>query len=406
MNLYKIASRNILRNWHRTVVTTLAMAFAGFIMILFAALMKGMLQTSERNAVTMDVGDIQIHAQGYREDPDLYKRIKTPEPLLQKLDQTGFLAAPRLYGFALAASGTTSSGVQLRGLNVEREKRVTQIHQHLLEGEWLSDEQSNGVVIGRKLARTLGVGLGDEVILVGQATDGSMANDLYSVRGILKSVGDAVDRGGFFMLENSFRDLMVLPEGSHEIAIMRPDRTIDLNKETEKIIAFAKGYEVLNWKQIRPVIARILEMADAQLWIMILITYIAVAMVVLNAMLMGVLERIHEFGIMKAIGVKPVQLLILIYFEAILQVFIASVLAVGFGWWASDYYQVHGIDLSNMATSTSFGGVAMDPIWYAYVTPDALYTPIIFLWGMTFIAVLYPAIKAAVTIPVKAIYYR
>ena len=82
MNILKLASRNVSRNWQRTLVTTLAMAFAGFIMILFAALMAGMLKTSERNAINMDVGDIQIHAQNYRNDPDLYKRIDHSPPKL------------------------------------------------------------------------------------------------------------------------------------------------------------------------------------------------------------------------------------------------------------------------------------------------------------------------------------
>lgn len=407
MSILKLATRNVIRNWRRTLVTVLAMAFAGFIMIVFAALMKGMLQTSERNAVTMDVGDIQIHAQGYRDDPDLYKQIASPDVIIDQLTDAGFLAAPRLYGFALAASGSTSAGVQLRGLDLEREQRVTQIHRHVMEGQWLSPDQPHGVVIGKKLARTLGVGINDEVVIVGQASDGSMANDLYRVRGILKSVGEEVDRGGFFMPEGAFRELMVLPQGSHEIAIMRPDRRQqDLQLATERVAALATGYEVLNWRQLRPVIARILEMGDAQLLIMIVITYIAVATVVLNAMLMGVLERIHEFGIMKAIGVTPWQLTLLIYIEALVQVMIASLLALAAGWLVADYLQHNGIDLSAIASGASFGGIAIDPIWYAHVTPEAIVTPIIFLWIMTLLAVIYPAIKAALTIPVKAIHYR
>jgi len=208
------------------------------------------------------------------------------------------------------------------------------------------------------------------------------------------------------MTEEAFRDLLVLPFGSHEIAIMRPDRRTDLLAATNKVIKIADGYEVLNWRQLKPVIARILDMGDAQLLVMILITYIAVATVVLNAMLMGVLERIHEFGIMKAIGVTPWQLTTLIYTEAVLQVALASILALSSGWFAADYLQYNGIDLSTIVGGASFAGVALDPIWYAYVTTDVIATPIIFLWIMTLLAVIYPAVKAAVIIPVEAIYYR
>lgn len=404
MKILSIASRNVIRNWRRTTVTTMAMAFAGFIMIIFAALMMGLLQTSERNAVSMNLGDIQIHPYGYRDDPDLYNRIEKPEDLVNRLKKAGFFAAYRIYSFALAASGSTSAGVQLRGLNLKDEATVTQIHKHIMKGSWLSDEDPFGVVIGKKLARTLGVGIGQEIVIIGQASDGSMANELYSVRGILKSVSEEIDRTGFYMTEASFRDLMVLPEGAHEIAVMRPDRTTDLSIATKEVAALAQGYETMNWRSLRPVIARILDMADAQMIIMILITYIAVAMVVLNAMLMSVFERIKEFGVMKAVGVKPFQIVLLIYAETIIQVITAALIALAAGYSIASYLEDNGIDLSAIASGASFGGIAMDPIWYAYITGDSLIMPIFFLFLIAFLAAVYPAIKAAVIRPVAAIH--
>ena len=406
MRILSIASRNVVRNWRRTLVTTLAMGFAGFIMILFAALMEGMLQSSERNAVAMNLGDIQIHAEGYRDDPDLYKRIDNAADLVVKLQQAGFYASRRVYGFGLAAAGTTSAGVQLRGINLTNEATVTRIHQHVMQGSWLVDTDPKGVVIGRKLARTLGVKPGDEVIIIGQATDGSMANDLYRVRGVLKSIGEDVDRTGFFMVEDAFRELMVLPQGAHEIAVMRPDRSRNLESAKDRVAALAPGYEAMDWRQLRPVIARILDLADAQTIIMVLITYVAVAMVVLNAMLMSVFERIHELGVMKAIGVTPWQLMLMVYTETMVQVLMAGIIASASGWATAYYFQNNGIDLSAIASGVSFGGVAMDPIWRAHVTAEAVVIPIVFLFIIAAVAVIYPAIKAAVIRPVKAIYYR
>ena len=406
MKILSIASRSVFRNWRRTLITTLAMGFSGFIMILFAALMAGMLQTSERNAVAMNLGDIQIHAKGYRDDPDLYNRIDNTADLVNKLQQAGFHATQRIYGFGLAAAGSTSAGVQMRGVNLKNEATVTQVHKHVMQGQWLSDSNPMGVVIGRKLARTLGVRPGDEVIIIGQATDGSMANDLYTVRGILKSIGEEVDRAGFFMVEHSFRELMVLPKGAHEIAVMRPDRSSDLESAAAQVAALAQGYETLSWRQLQPFIAKLLDLADAQTIIMILITYVAVAMVILNAMLMSVFERIREFGIMKAIGVTPWQLMTLIYAETMIQVVIASSISLASGWSAAHYFQKHGIDLSAIAGSTSFGGVAIDPIWNAHVTTETLALPVVFLFIIAAAAVIYPAIKAAVIRPVKAIHYH
>jgi len=123
-------------------------------------------------------------------------------------------------------------------------------------------------------------------------------------------------------------------------------------------------------------------------------------------MLMSVFERIRELGVMKAIGVTPWQILLLVYVETMAQVTVASIIALSSGWSVARYFQNNGIDLSAIAGSTSFGGVAIDPIWYAYVTKEAVIIPIVFLFIIAAVAVIYPAIKAAVIRPVKAIYYH
>jgi len=406
VKILSLASRNVFRNWRRTLVTTLAMGFAGFIMILFASLMQGLMQGSEKNVVSMDLGDIQIHVKDYREDPDLYKEIKDPDDILSALRKAGFYATQRLYGFGLVAAGSTSAGVQVRGIDLSSESTVTQISQHLSRGAWLQTDDPKGVVLGRKLARTLGVDIGQEVIFVGQASDGSIANDIYRVKGIIKSVGEEVDRTGMFVTLKSFRDLFILPQGAHEIAVMRPDRTMDLTLATKTVASLAPGYETLNWRQLKPVIARILDLADSQMIILVTITYTAVAMLVLNAMLMTVFERIRELGIMKALGVTPWQLMMLVYAETLVQVVAASILAVITGCALSRYLEHHGIDLSSLAEGASFGGVAFDPIWKAHLTAKAVEVPIIFLFIMSLLAVLYPAVKAALIQPVKAIHHR
>jgi len=406
VKIFTLASRNVYRNWHRTLVTTLAMAFACFIMILFAALMEGMVQGSEYQVVSMNMGDIQIHAEGYRDDPDLYTRIDDADGLVASLEKQGFHAAPRIYGFGLAAANLASAGVQLRGIDLNHEMDVTQLYRHLGGGDWLDSDDAHGVVLGKKLAGTLGVDLGDELVFVGQSADGFMANDLFTVRGILKSVSDGIDRTGMFMTMPALRELMAVPDGAHEIVVLRPDRVSELAGATAQVEAVAAGYETKNWKQLMPVIARMLETADVQTMIMLVITYIAVATVILNAMLMSVFERIHEFGIMKAIGVSPWQIVSLIYAETIIQTVVASLLALFAGWWVADYYAEYGIDMSSMAGSISYGGIAFDPVWYAYVTPEVLLAPIVFLFVIVVLAVIYPAVKAAVIRPVQAIYFR
>ena len=406
MNLLQFSIRNVCRHKQRSLITIGAMAFAAFIIMFFDAFLEGFIQTMVQNSVGMNLGTIQIHAEGYRDDPDLYKRIKNPDKLIEKLYANGFSATQRIYGFGLAASGSKSSGAWLRGIDLKNEPLVTQINKHISSGSWLDGKDLMGVVIGKKLSKMLDVGVGDEVIILSQATDGSMANDLYRIRGILKSVGNRVDRGAFFMTDRAFRDLMVLPEGAHEIAIVRKYHGEDLQKITDEVANLASGLETLNWRQLQPFIAKMIDTSEAGTFIMMFIIYTAIGMVILNAMLMNVFERIHELGVMKAIGFSPWRVAGMLFFEAMIQAAAACLLTLIFGLPVVYYFQTHGIDLSSLVSSTTMVGIAMDPIWHCRITFKSIATPTIFLFLLAALAVIYPAAKAALIRPVEAIYYK
>lgn len=407
MNLFTCAVRNIWRSRQRSGVIIGAMAFAGFIMIFYATLMEGLLYTTERNAIAMETGQFQIHAEGYRDDPDLYKLVEEPGAILAVLAAKDFLGAPRLYGFGLAAAGASSAGVRLRGVSVARERTVTDLDRHLLAGSWLDEGDPGGVVVGRRLAGILGLETGSEVVIVSQAADGSMANELYRVRGILKSVGEGIDRAGFFMVERAFRELMALPAGVHEIAVRNVGERIDLAGRTHELAGLVAGLEVLNWRQLQPVVARILDISKFSLYLMLVITYTAVGILTLNSMLMGVFERIHEFGIIKALGVPPWQIFSLVLAETVIQVVIASFAALLTAVPLAIYCETHPVDLTSLAsTSASIAGIALDPLWYCRVTLDALVSPVLVLLIVSLLAVIYPAIKAALIRPLQAIQHR
>jgi len=406
MNLLLLATRNVARNRQRSLVTVLAMGFACAMMIVFSGLMVGMLKGSETNIVSVNSGDIQIHMPGYLDDPDIYQLMEQPESLLAELRQAGFSVSSRLYTAGLMASDESSSGVLLRGVDLNYESTISLIDQHIFRGQWLSAEDPHGVVIGRKLARLLDVEVGDNLVFVGQMADGFMANDEFRVRGVLKSVSATIDNGGVLMADAMLRELIALPPGVHEIIVMRTDReqNIDMAQQQVQTIAGDK-LEVLSWRELMPIIARFLDTAEIQTLIMQLFTYIAVGSVVLNAVLMSVFERIQQFGIMKAIGVRPWQLVRLIYLESLVLAAIAIILGMLLGGSLVLYLQDHGIDMSDLAGSFSFAGIALDPIWYAEMTPLVLIFPVAFLLLMTLVAVIYPAAKAARLQPVEAIYH-
>ncbi|MDJ0766124.1 MAG: ABC transporter permease [Myxococcota bacterium] len=404
MNTLALAWRNVWRNKRRTVVTVSAMTLALTAMILYSGLVNGYLRNMQQNILDLEVGDIQVFAAGYRENPSLYARIDETKALLGALDKAGFKASARALANGLAAAGDTSAGVLLRGIDPERNATVSAVRHQVMAGQWLGKADPQGVVIGKRLARNLGVRPGDEIVVLTQGADGSIANDLFTVRGILKNVGEATDRAGVFMLMAAFRELMVMPTGTHQIIVRKPE-TLDLNAAAAKIRAVAPNLDVKTWRDLFPTIATMLDSTANAVYVMALIVYIAIGIVMLNAMLMAVFERIREFGVLKALGMGPGRVFGLILTESGVQAAVALVVGTAVSLPGSWYLTTYGIDTRGLA-DMSIGGVVWNPIWRSSVTPGTYIGPMILMLIIVFFAALYPSVKAALIQPVRAIYHR
>lgn len=404
MGILKMAWRNLWRRSRRTIVTVGAMTLALFALVLYTGLLEGYMQNMEGNILDLEFGDVQVHAGDYLNRPSIYTRIEEPEALLALLDAQGYRATARLLGGGLVAAGESSAGASLRGIDVERDARVSKIHEHASRGEWLDPAFPAGVVLGRRLAQTLDVEIGDELVLLSQATDGSMANDLFEVRGILLGVGDATDRAGIFMTADAFRNFFALYDGAHQI-ILRRDGEQELDELAVAVRTAAPELDVQTWRELMPTMATMIDSTRGIVTIVFYVIYVVIAILVLNAMLMAVFERIREFGVMKAIGVAPGTVVKIILLESALQtgfaVVIGLVLAAPGLWYLSNY----GIDTGALG-GISLMGVAFNQIWYAIVTPYTIWGPVIALVVMVSLAVLYPALKAARITPVEAMRHQ
>ena len=404
MKLSTLAWRNVWRNRRRTAVTVAAMTFALLAMVLYSALVQGYIRGMERNILDLEMGEIQIAAQGYRKSPSLYRRIEQPDSIVEGLKKSGFSASSRVLGSGMIAAGDVSAGASFRGLDIALDAQVSDLHEHLAQGKWLESTRDHDVVLGGKLAKVLGVGVGDEVLALSQAADGSMANDLFYVRGVLKNIADSVDRSGVYMTQAAFREFFVLPVGAHQILVRVPDSVL-LADAVEATRRVAPKDDVKTWKELAPTLSSMMDSMQGAMFAMFLIIYMAIGIVMLNAMLMAVFERIREIGILKALGESPQRVLGMIFLESGIQVAISLVFGLGLSLPCLWYLSEIGIDLTRFGES-SIAGVAWDPIWKAQVEMTTFTGPVVTMVVIVALAVVYPAVKAARIRPVTAMRLR
>ncbi|MFQ5646795.1 MAG: ABC transporter permease [bacterium] len=398
----RYAWRNLWRNRKRTAITLAAVAFNTAILIATFSLIEGMLKQSVGNVTNLVTGEAQVHAPGYLEDFSLYKTLSRPQAILETALSHKVAAAPRCYGYGLISSGPKSAGAFFRGVVPELERKTFDLANHLEEGSYLADKPERGLVLGKKLARSLNVSVGSEVVVVVQAADGSLGNDLYTVTGILKTTGESIDRNAAFLHMADFRELFVLGDRIHEIAFNTRGK-FSLKKLVSVVKKVAPKEEIRNWRELLPMFSDMVNLSDVSIWIMGVIFFLAAALGVMNTMLMATYERIHEFGVMKALGVTPWRIIREVAAEALLLSLIATGVGMFLGITGSYYLQIVGIDTTRFVSgTTTMAGVAFDPVWRAALSLKAVVSPVVIMWIICVLAALYPAMVAARLDPVEA----
>jgi putative ABC transport system permease protein len=396
MMIIKFAFRNVMRQKRRSLIVGFSTAFAVGVMVIYGALLDGFFLKMSSGITKNSVGNIQIEAPEYQDDPSLFSAIAHGQDIVNKLEELEITVSGRLIGAALAATASDSMGAMIYGVNAEREKKTSDIYKSLSVGQWL-DADSQQVVVGRILARNLNLSLGDEIVLLGQSADGAMANDIFRVGGILKSIDGGIDRSGIFVNEQQFREFFVMPTGFHRL-IVGGDSLIgkeSLEGLRVRVSEIAPNQRVRSWREIIPTMADMVDLSRYSMTIMILLIYFALGLIVINATIMGVMERTREFGVIKAIGVRPFQILQLVIYESLILNGLAALLGVVFGLPLAIYLQIYGIDLSGVTDTLQFNGLAMEPIWRSQVTFKSVWQPVIYLIVVMGLASLYPALKAA-----------
>ncbi len=401
MLLVRIALRNLMRHRRRGILTALAIG-GGFALAVFSICWAdGTYEMVIDGFTSGRTGHIQIHVPGWLEHPHLEDCFEWPDTLSRLVASTeGVRAcAPRTYGYGLAGLGERTSGVRVVGFDPRLEAKVTRLGSRLSAGSGFGDSPVGEVLLGAGLAKVLGASIGDSLPIVAQGADGSLADRLYRICGFVETGDPVADRMACYLHIRDAQDLFCLGARVHEIAVSCHHlRDVGRAVGALRHLLASKGLEVQPWQVFAASFYRAMK-ADLQgMWIMLVVILVIVAVVVLNTVLMGVLERTREFGVLRALGTRPVQIVLMVLTETLVLASLAMLLGLLLAVPAVWYVSVKGLSLEH---PLSYGGVVFRSMRTSW-SPWGFYAPAVLVLVVSLLVAVPPALRASRVSPAKA----
>jgi ABC-type lipoprotein release transport system permease subunit len=408
-----LAWRNLWRHRRRTLITLSSIAI-GFALAVFSiGIGDGSHNSMIRNAIKLGEGHLTVQPRGYQEAPANHKFIADDGKLqaeLQALEIDG-RSAPRISLQVLASTANNSVGAALEGMHVLNDPRVGMLKPKLVAGSWIEPGDRRGILIGDTMARKLKVKLGGKVVLMAGKQGGDSQAQLGRVRGIFDSQVDELDNflvlSGLplarFFLEGEGADPQRQPVTRYALFLDDPDSLAHWKSRLESAVA-SERIAVLDWQQMMPDLVQFIVIDDAGNYVFLLLILIMVVFGILNTVLMSVLERTREFGLLRALGLGRRHLLLLVFCESML----LSLLAVASGWLVGGtthwWFSRHGLDFSAfLGSNTALMGTFIDPIIYTELSQSRVLELTAIVFAATLASGIYPALKAARVTPVQAL---
>jgi ABC-type lipoprotein release transport system permease subunit len=412
--IVRLGWRNLWRNPGRSLLSIGAVAVACAVLITVESLRTGLVRQTLENGTRLVLGHLQVQDATFRKDRNLYDTIGgdagTDVPaLLAAVERRTGTATPRVVGFGLLSTGERSSGAEILGVDPVREARVSRLLETVVEGRGLDGAPRHAVLLGKTLAEDLDITVGGEIAVVTQAADGSLGNELWQVRGVLRTGLAALDRSLAVVAIADLRELMALgPARIHQVVARVPDpeQAPQLAEALAGDGTLPPGTRAESWATLVPVLADYRRLIGAWGWVMVGIVGTFAGFGVLNTMLMAVFERTHELGVLAALGLRPPLVLAMVLVECASLAVVGIVVGVAAGAGGMAYFVLHGWDLTRWAEGLTISGVLIDPVlrgawtWQTVPSIVAVLTLIIVLAG------LLPAVRAARLRPVAALAAR
>jgi putative ABC transport system permease protein len=409
--LLKLAVRNLFRNTGRTLITLAAIAFGLALVHMLITLQTGSYAEMLRQGVSTLAGHVVVEPVGFHETPDEDSVVKNAGEIVRRLSERfpDAVVAPRLTVGGLLTSARGSVGVALTGFDPKAEATIQELDDRVRAGTWLTGDD-RGILLGIELAESLGVGVGDKVVYLGQHGDQKeMASRLFRVEGVFRTGGAEIDGFTAFAPLSAVQEVFGTPDVARQITLHLPDadRSEEATEETRALLADRTDVEVLHWREALSDLWALIQVDRFSGDISLGILGIIVAMGVLNTVWMSALERTREFGVLLSLGLKPGRLASLVLLEGATIGVLGAVVGAVVGLLLSWPLVVYGLDYSSMMGSDTMdaAGLTLSTLMYGRIDPVRMVNYTIVAVFFTTLAAAYPAFYVSRLRPVDAMHH-
>lgn len=403
-SITRIGWRNLWRNRRRTILALSAIGLAQALVLIYDGILGAYGDWMVATVTGPMLGHVQAHAPGWRKDRAMDKTIRNAAGVLAAVgrDRGVVAASGRVYAPALAAAGAEGFAVVVVGIAPDVESRPM----GLLSSAGVTPG-GRRILMGRLLAEATGVKVGDEIALVGQGVDGSLANDLYTVAALVNTPVDFINRQALLMEIGQAQQLFALTDEVHEVVIhgRDPERAATLAAEIAALPAL-RGTEVLDWKRLAPDMVTLIDLVRVA-WVLILgLVFVAAAAGVANTMLMATFERTRELGMFLALGAGPGRVVQMIVTESIALGVVGALLGTALGLGVVAVTHRTGLDLTKLGgagpSEISFAGLSWSMRLFPVLRAVDVVRACAAVALTSLLASIWPAVRAARLQPVDA----
>lgn len=402
MLTFKLAFRNLFRNTRRTVLTCTLLGFGLTALIFTDGIVNGMSKLMIDSVTSTLQGEMQVHhidfpgsfnTDNYMDDVDsIVKTIESHEQV------TGY--AVRALSGGMISSSYNMTGAIVYGIEPDRELAISKISSAIVSGKYLTDKP-NEILLGSELVEQIEASLGDRIVVtIAEVETGEISQALFRLTGVFHFGLSELDESFAFIHLDRARELLGLGSGAHEIAIRFENPEISKDPNLALRAELSKPDRIVrNWMEFNPEIGSVVEMSNYSTAIVGGILFLLVSLGVINSMFMSIYERMYEFGVVKAIGTSPLEIMTLVFWEAIIlgimSAILGLVITIPIAWWTS----INGIPFGEAEVS----GVAINGnILPIFNSLQFLVFPL-YITLLTLVAAIYPAIYAAKIVPSDAL---